>query len=363
MRSLSIGDPAPWFKAPTSSRPDYGFASAAGRYLALAFVPSSQSEPGAKLAQALATGRTLFDDAKLAFFGVTADREDQALQRVKDDVPGIRWFYDPELAVTRRFGGVGADGQVVPFWVILDPMLRVVALGPMAEVEHLTRFAAELPPVDAHAGVQMTAPVLLLPRVFEPELCRRLIDHYLTQGGEPSGFMGEQAGKTVVMNNPEHKRRSDCVITDEELRIACRERIQGRLIPEVLKAFQFRATRMERYIVACYSGQEAGMFRAHRDNTTKGTAHRRFAVTINLNAEDYEGGELAFPEFGSRAYKPPTGGAVVFSCSLLHEARPVRSGMRYAFLPFLYDEAAAAIRERNNAYLDSSLGEYRRGTS
>ena len=104
---------------------------------------------------------------------------------------------------------------------------------------------------------------------------------------------------------------------------------------------------MERDLVACYDAADNGFFRPHRDNTTKGTAHRRFAVTINLNAEDYEGGDLCFPEFGAKTYRAPTGGAVVFSCSLLHEARPVTKGKRYAFLPFLYDEAAAQVREQN----------------
>lgn len=37
----------------------------------------------------------------------------------------------------------------------------------------------------------------------------------------------------------------------------------------------------------------------------------------------------------------------MFSCSLLHAVTPVTKGCRYAFLPFLYDEAAAALRERN----------------
>ncbi len=112
------------------------------------------------------------------------------------------------------------------------------------------------------------------------------------------------------------------------------------------EAFVWQATRIERYIVACYSADDGGFFRRHRDNTTKGTAHRRFAVTINLN-DDFDGGELGFPEFSSRTYRPPLGGATVFSCSLLHEATPVTRGLRYATLPFLYDEAGAAIRKAN----------------
>ena len=112
------------------------------------------------------------------------------------------------------------------------------------------------------------------------------------------------------------------------------------------KAFQFSPTRIERYIVARYDGAEGGHFRAHRDNTTPGTAHRRFAVTINLN-DDFDGGMLWFPEFGLRRYRPPQGGAAVFSCSLLHEATPVTRGKRYVFLPFVYNDAAARIREEN----------------
>jgi predicted 2-oxoglutarate/Fe(II)-dependent dioxygenase YbiX len=82
-------------------------------------------------------------------------------------------------------------------------------------------------------------------------------------------------------------------------------------------------------------------------------------VTINLNAEDYEGGDLRFPEYGRQTYRAPTGGACIFSCGLMHEATPVTTGKRYAFLPFLYDEAAAARREANNAKYADPSGHYR----
>jgi predicted 2-oxoglutarate/Fe(II)-dependent dioxygenase YbiX len=127
-------------------------------------------------------------------------------------------------------------------------------------------------------------------------------------------------------------------------------------VPEIHKAFQFLATRMERYIVACYDAQEAGHFRPHRDNTTKGTAHRRFAVSLFLNTGEYEGGHLRFPEYGSALYSAPPGGAVVFSCSLLHEATAVTQGRRCMFLPFLYDDAARRTREENFRFLDTALG-------
>jgi hypothetical protein len=41
---------------------------------------------------------------------------------------------------------------------------------------------------------------------------------------------------------------------------------------------------------------------------------------------------------------------------LLHEVPKVTKGRRYAFLPFLYDDAAAALRERNRQYLGDLSG-------
>ena len=153
--------------------------------------------------------------------------------------------------------------------------------------------------------------------MFEPEFCRHLIGLYEQHGGEESGFMREIDGKTVAAHDPNHKRRKDYTIDDPNLIRQMQRRIIRRINPEIEKVHFFKPTRMERYIVSCYAAEDGGHFRAHRDNTTKGTAHRRFAVSINLN-DDFEGGEVSFPEYGPRSYKAPPGGAVVFSCSLLH---------------------------------------------
>jgi predicted 2-oxoglutarate/Fe(II)-dependent dioxygenase YbiX len=216
-------------------------------------------------------------------------------------------------------------------------------------MEFLSRLPALPPPTLA----TVQAPILVVPRVFELELCRMLIELYEQHGGYDSGFMREVDGKTVGMIDYSHKRRRDYDIEDEKLRRSCMVRIHDRLAPEIHKAYQFNATRMERYIVACYDATEGGHFRSHRDNTTKGTAHRRFAVSLHLNTGEYEGGMLRFPEFGRQLYAAPAGGAVVFSCSLLHEAMPVTRGRRYMFLPFLYDDNAARLREQNRKFLAS----------
>jgi predicted 2-oxoglutarate/Fe(II)-dependent dioxygenase YbiX len=353
---LAAGDPAPWFFAATAANPRYNFASVAGRYVLLVF-PGPASHPAAREAHRLlraARADGLLDDERCAAFAVSVDPADAAEGGPRDAIPGLRILRDGACAVSRLYGALlqGEDGRAryLPSAYLLDPLLRVIACGGVSQLPALIGLLRRLPPPERHAGMEAPAPVLVLPRVFEPELCRRLVAVYEALGGKDSGFMVERDGKTVGVHDHAAKRRRDCEIEDEALRAAIRQRVSRRIAPEMRKAFQFDPTRIERYIVACYDGSEGGHFRAHRDNTTPGTAHRRFAVTINLN-DGFEGGELWFPEFGPRRYRPPAGGAAVFSCSLLHEATPVTEGVRYATLPFLYDDAAARVREANEATL------------
>jgi predicted 2-oxoglutarate/Fe(II)-dependent dioxygenase YbiX len=148
-----------------------------------------------------------------------------------------------------------------------------------------------------------------------------------------------------VQVDHQHKHRKDWLVDDDRVIRRIRQRMLRRVVPEIQKVYQFRVSRMERYLVACYDAKIGGHFSAHRDNATKGDAHRRFSVTINLNVGEYEGGDLIFPEYGMTGYQPPTGGACVFSSSLLHETRPLTSGIRYSFVPFVYDDEAAKVRE------------------
>lgn len=340
--SLSPGQAAPWFTAPTPNNPTFAFSSVAGRYVLLACLPQEEGPRQAALNQ-LAAHDARFDETNLIVFAVIRDEPSIAQAR---DRRGVRWFLDRDGQVSRMLGALGPNGEERPLWIILDPTLRVLVSGTMADTDRIFSILRSLPPPDEHAGAPMHAPVLVVPRIFEPELCRRLIDFYDARGGQRSGVMREIDGKTVGVLDG-FKSRRDASIEDEAFRAELRRRIELRLLRQINNAFQFAATRIERYVVACYDAQEGGYFRAHRDNTTAGTVHRKFACSINLNAEEFEGGDLRFPEFGSRTYRPPTGGAVVFSCSLLHEATPVTRGRRYAFLPFFYDEAGEQARQQN----------------
>jgi predicted 2-oxoglutarate/Fe(II)-dependent dioxygenase YbiX len=142
-----------------------------------------------------------------------------------------------------------------------------------------------------------------------------------------------------------HKIRRDHYLAEGEFQRRVMHHIFHRVRPEIKRAFQFDATRFEDFRVVCYDAERGGYFRPHRDNTTDGTAHRAFAMTLNLNSGEYEGGGLRFPEYGPRVYRPGTGEAVIFSCSLFHEATDVTAGRRFALLSFLYGEREAQLRE------------------
>ncbi|HET6970994.1 MAG TPA: 2OG-Fe(II) oxygenase [Phenylobacterium sp.] len=340
---LSPGEPAPWFTAPTPSNPEFVFDSAAGRYVLLLFLPV---EAQARLAalQTLAQHQRLFDDRHASAFVVIRD---PAAAQDLTDVRGLRWVMDFKGAISDRYGPE-------PHWLLLDPTLRALASAPHDAPGPLLQAIGGLPPPPAHAGVTMHAPVLIAPRIFEPELCEALIALHQADGGRFTGVMRDAGAETVHVMDDLKKRR-DMLVRDPELLDAIRERLARRLFPMIGLGLGFTVTETERYLVSCYAADDGAVFHPHRDNTTQGTAHRRFAGSINLN-DGFEGGDLRFPEFGLDTYRPPAGGAVVFSCALMHEARPVTAGARYAFLPFFYDAAGAATLAAYNARVAQAQG-------
>jgi peroxiredoxin/predicted 2-oxoglutarate/Fe(II)-dependent dioxygenase YbiX len=336
--ALSPGDPAPWFVQRSGSTGAYHFDTVAGRYILLCFFTSSRDPLAARALKAVAAQRSLFDDEHVSFFGVSMDSVDERDGRLKDSIPGIRFIWDFDAAVSRLYGAAPIDLEPgendMPtrrFWLVLDPGLHVLRLFEFskdsAETNEVIAYLRSLPPPARAAGFPVQAPVLMIPNVFEPAFCRKLIALYEADGGTESGVMREVNGKTVVVLDAHHKRRRDCLVTDEAIIAEIQGRIKRRVIPEIQTAHQFKVTRMERYIVSCYAAEEGGHFRPHRDNTTKGTSHRRFAVSLNLN-DDFDGGELSFPEYGQNGFKMLPGMVGVFSCSLLHTVSAVTRGKR-----------------------------------
>jgi hypothetical protein len=302
---------------------------------------------GARELEALLAQAAHFHEDRLVAHVVLTDVPGDLAPLAALSGPAFGFLPDADGEITRRCGGRRCT-------IVLDPMLRCVANIPFdhphGHAMLLRDIIAALPEVDAHAGVPLFAPALIVPRVFEFPFCEHLVRFYEEMGGADSGFLLDQAGRTRTVIDHRLKSRRDLVIVEPTLREAIRDRIVRRLVPEIERYFAFTATRMDRYMVSCYAAEQGGHFSRHRDNVNAGARHRKFAASINLN-KDYEGCELIFPEFGQRRYVAPYGGAIVFSCGALHQVTPVTRGKRYAFIPFLYGEEEAAARLANNSLL------------
>jgi predicted 2-oxoglutarate/Fe(II)-dependent dioxygenase YbiX/peroxiredoxin len=348
---LRVGDLMPRIFPRCAGRDKYVVDSLAGQYLVLCFYGSTANAKGRSAIEAMLAHRDRFDDKRMCFFGVCLDPQDEVQARVQNSFPGVRFMWDFDGVVSATFGATPQEsspsewGKLRQFWMVIDPTLHVLATFPFPEDnDHspLFAFLDRLPHPNMYAGFEMPAPILVLPHVFEPGLCRHLIGLYDAHGGGESGVMRGNAG--VIDGS--FKRRKDYVVDDEKLKAHIRQRIVRRVLPEIERIFFLKATRIERYIVGCYAAEDGGHFMPHRDNTSDVSAHRRFAISINLSG-DFEGGAVSFPEYNSKGYKARPGWAVVFPCNILHAVSKVTSGRRYAFLPFVYDEAGASIREQN----------------
>lgn len=232
---------------------------------------------------------------------------------------------------------------------VLSSNLRVLSAHPLKETETWADLVATLLdtlPREEAVEVESQAPILFVPDVLDDRYCEQLAAVWRTEGNVETGVERSEEGDRADSIVPETKRRRDHTVTDPELLRDLTSRVGRRVVPAVRKAFSFRATRFEGFKIACYDAAEGGFFRAHRDNLSPATAHRRFALTLNLN-EGYEGGHLRFPEYGPHLYRPRKGGAIVFSGSLLHEALDVTRGERFVLLSFLFGEEDAKGLERS----------------
>jgi hypothetical protein len=312
---LGVGERAPDFvsRGPTGE-PARFYAHAGGRPTAVLFH----------------TGTGLLVDLA----GRLAGRDDVAVCHVTPDPAGnggLPAWADPDGRVAAAYGVPGDSG---PTAVVLDPNLRVAGIaageGLADRVVALLEAAVHRDPA---AQVTAQAPVLLLPGALPAGWCQRLIRVWHAEGGVETGVA---RGDTEALDD-RYKRRRDHTVGDPELLRELSAVVGRRVMPEVQKAFAYRATRFEGFKIACYDAAPGGFFRPHRDNLSASTAHRVFALTLNLN-QDYQGGQLRFPEYGNQLYRPDAGTALVFSCAHLHEVCEVTAGRRFVLLSFLYGE-------------------------
>jgi len=324
-RPLEIGDLAPAFHLITKSGEVFDPTAdhIAGRPLLQVLLPRGTAMPPAL--GALAERVRAMNGRSLII--ATADM---------NPPPGFDLALDPDGKAMQSYG--------------VDTAARIVIVAPNRHVASITADIDDaimaLGQIVARRGPDAMTnhpPVLMLPDVLSRADCQLLISIFAMQGqtylepghGAPPPGIGD-----YKMRIPEYGRkdRIDHWIMSADTNALIDDRLRRRLFTEIRKCFQYRITRREGYRIGCYEGERGGELHGHRDNSQPHVAHRRFACSINLNSEQFEGGAIRFPEFGDQLYRPETGGALVFSSSLLHEPLHVTRGKRYVLLSFLYGD-------------------------
>jgi predicted 2-oxoglutarate/Fe(II)-dependent dioxygenase YbiX len=198
---------------------------------------------------------------------------------------------------------------------------------------------------DAGRTASATAPVLIVPNLIDRGFCRELIERF-ESGSHVEGVMASmnKQGDGYAKLDAAKKHRRDLLLEPmDTLHRRIVETLARRLVPEIKRAFQVDVAHLDRILIARYD-DTGGYFRRHRDDAASHISYRQFAVSLNLNTHEYEGGNIMFPEFSDDRFSPPAGAAAVFSASLLHEAMPVTRGHRYVLLTFMHSAEAEARR-------------------
>jgi peroxiredoxin/predicted 2-oxoglutarate/Fe(II)-dependent dioxygenase YbiX len=334
---LERGDWAPDFVLPSQEGvPTRFIGQAGGTPTVLLFYETNENEASLQ---------------ELKHFAATLAARPISLFAINGESPEAnrRVFTEQELSMTAFSDVAGAVRQSYgiepgpPMTVfVLNRNLRVISSHPVKEQESWAEQVATLLdtlPQEEAVEIHSQAPVLLIPDVLDLRYCEQLMAVWETDNVE-TGVERSKNGARENAIAEDYKRRRDHTVTDPELLADLTGMVGRGVLPAVRKAFSFRATRFEGFKIACYDAEAGGFFKAHRDNLSPATAHRRFALTLNLN-DGYEGGHLRFPEYGQHLYRPKAGGAVVFSGSLLHEALNVTKGRRFVLLSFLFGEEDA----------------------
>ncbi|MEM7221331.1 MAG: redoxin domain-containing protein [Pseudomonadota bacterium] len=346
-----IGDPAPPFALGDQSgeRIDLADDSRAGRPTLLLFLADPEAEGTRTALGGVQAALPAIRSTGAQVVALTTGLADQVKALAGDLGLDFPLLADLSGEVFERYGLVGADG-------VLDPELAacLVVRGNghlMARIEGADEESREqvLAHLRAEASLRATRtmshhpPILLVPDVLSREDCQRLIGTFLMEGNvwvEP-GHGDKGMTSDYKMRIPEYGRRDrvDHWVINAKTRDFISKRLKERLFPEIEKAFHYKITKAETYRIGCYEGERGGELHGHRDNSSAMGAHRRFACSINLNSEEFEGGAIRFPEFGDQRYRPDTGVAFTFSSSLLHEPLPVTAGRRFVLLAFLFGDS------------------------
>ena len=314
---------------------------AMGKPIALFFISSQQEIALALLRRIVEAGDPEGGNFHILAVSDRAPEESASLAQQSGFERPI--LYDEKGQLARAMGHL-ADGEAAypptSRLYVADSNRRLAGIFPLtaeSDVEGILRDCAEkLAPAGSRV-VQPTAPILYVRDALDRRDCEGLIRLWHEGGNSETGVFRQDQTQPGGQIDRSTKSRRDHVVTESDVARHIVAVLNRRVVPEIFKAFSFRVKYVKEFKIGCYKAEDSGVFKPHRDNFAE-RGGRRFAFSLILNAEDFEGGELRFPEYGGDLFRPGTGDAVVFSCYHVHEVLPVTRGERFVLLGFFYGE-------------------------
>lgn len=361
-RPIDIADRLPNFLLPNQRREvDPFYDIAAGKPLLLhLFVGTGEAETAGL--RHLAERHTQIAERGVGILAMAVGGLDAVVALAESLELPFEILTDPQARIRQRLGlGKGESGAAkgragAAVTLAVNPGLFVMGRFEdndlIAQIDKALEILPAAPEPTPSAPIMRAAPALLIPNVLDEAMCERLIDEWRRDNEEGVALSIDAQGREQKIIEYGTKRRRDHYIHDKKLLAKLNSILFERVAPLIAAAYDSDITGIEEFKVTCYSADQGGYFRPHRDNNIPGRAQRRFAMSLNLN-DGFEGGDLRFPEFGPETYRPPAGGAGIFSCSLLHEVLDMTAGQRFTLLTFLTDATGDRRRAECRNWFES----------
>ena len=235
MSILNRGERAPDFVLPTIDGPQTRFYSrAGGRPTLLIFTGEEQGLENLEISE------------EVDVFVITPSELLEANATV---------FIDRENAAGKAYR---LEGDFAAF--TLDANLRV--LSGIQDPNAFDQIYRALKSQPSHLAldIDVQAPVLLIPNVLTPDICQVLINVWATKGNTETGVESSMSGVRRDVIDYERKKRRDHEVTDAQLLRLLTSTVGRRIMPEVQRAFHYRATRFEGFKIACYDSERGRFF-------------------------------------------------------------------------------------------------------
>lgn len=181
-------------------------------------------------------------------------------------------------------------------------------------------------------------PYLIIDNVFSKELLKKIIDFY-----------NQQKNNNKLIDHKHSTKNRSHVYPNIELEKEIDNKLSRNVLQELRKVFYFDAKYRETYKISSYDSVSSGRFHPHRD-TVSPYQHRKYAMSLLLN-DNYEGGELYFPEYGIKI-KPKANTAIIFPGINTHQVLTVTKGSRMAMITFFVNGKTRPMYKFKSHFFD-----------